>query len=278
MANLTLRDGAKLAYRDEGSGRPVLFLHGWGMRGDYFDGQLAALAARFRVIVPDLRGHGASSPVDDGHGFDVLVEDVMELFMALGLDDVTLVGWSMGAMLSWGLLSGRESGRITSLVTVDMVPRLLNDEQWQFGLRQGRDAGAFSGAVERMRQDWPAFTRVFVPRIFAKDRLEQRKSVVDRVIADTEMNDPASMVRLWNSMVEQDFREALSYIEIPCLVTYGALSQLYSEAASSWVAGQLRNAHAQRFAESGHAPHLEETDLFNDKVMAFAEQSGRMLA
>ena len=251
-----------------------MLLHGWGMQGQFFDQQFAALSPDFRVVVPDLRGHGRSSSVLQGQNLSTLVDDVNELLINLKLSESMLIGWSMGAMVAWSVMQGAAADRIAGLVTIDMVPRLLNDTDWKFGLRDGRDASVFSPVAKRMVEDWPGFTRFFVPRIFAAGHSDERKAIADRIVNETEKNDPESMARLWMSMANQDFRSSLSKIDTPALVVHGAQSQLYSEAANAWVADQMPNARRVAFADSGHAPHIEEPDRFNREIKKFADEIG----
>ncbi len=272
MTLLNLKDGGHLKYKDAGSGPPIVLLHGWGMCGEFFGKQVADLSSRFRIVVPDFRGHGDSSHLVDGQDLPTLVADVTELIVSLDLSQAILVGWSMGAMVAWGVMQTNEAGRISGLATIDMVPRLLNDEDWQFGLRREHDANNSSRAVDRMRSDWTGFTRNFVPRIFARGDAAESKQMIDSMVKVVQQNHPESMARLWESMAEQDFRTQLGDIEIPVLVTYGQLSQIYSEEASEWLADELPNARRVGFADSGHAPHLEEPDLFNQEIEKFADE------
>lgn len=273
MNILELKDGGHLAYEDEGAGRPIVFLHGWGMQSTYFKAQIAALSPQFRVVVPDLRGHGQSSHLEDGQGLPTLVDDVAELLVHLDLSQALVVGWSMGAMVTWGLLQHKESARVSALVSIDMVPRILNDEAWTFGLRVGSDASVFSGVVKRMLADWPRFTRIFVPRIFAHESGAQQQALVDWMVAETEDNHPPSMAQLWMSIGDQDFRKDLVNLQLPTLIIFGRRSQLYRPEASEWLADNIANATRVGFANSGHAPHLEEPDLFNREIESFARQT-----
>lgn len=102
VAYFSGRDGAKLAYRQIGVGRPLVLLHG------YFStatvnwvryGHAAALAERgFRVMMPDLRAHGDSARPHDAAAYppDVLADDGFALLEHLGLDDYDLGGYSLG--------------------------------------------------------------------------------------------------------------------------------------------------------------------------------------
>ena len=91
------RDGVEIFYKDWGSGRPVVFIHGWPLNGDAWQDQLKAVAdAGFRGIAHDRRGHGRSTPVFDSYDFDTFADDLNDLLTGLDLRDVTLVAHSMG--------------------------------------------------------------------------------------------------------------------------------------------------------------------------------------
>ncbi len=86
-------DGGAIAYDTVGAGAPVVLLHGGLLDRRMWDDQLPALAGRYRVIRVDSRGHGASSAVDGPYSN---VEDLHAVLTALGIDDVVLVGLSLG--------------------------------------------------------------------------------------------------------------------------------------------------------------------------------------
>lgn len=103
-------DGAKLAWREVGEGRPVILIHGLFSNADtnwIRYGHAAVLAARgFRVIMPDLRAHGDSAKPHDAAFYpsDVLATDALALIAHLGLGDYDLVGYSLGARTSLRML------------------------------------------------------------------------------------------------------------------------------------------------------------------------------
>jgi len=104
------RDGVELAWRETGAGRPVVLLHGlFGNGAMLADGRLARslAAAGRRVILPDLRAHGASGHPHDPACYppDVLADDGLALIEQLGLDDYDLGGYSLGGKLVLRLLA-----------------------------------------------------------------------------------------------------------------------------------------------------------------------------
>lgn len=267
--SLQLGDGKRLAYSDAGTGRPLVLLHGWAMSGDLFVPQIEALAGRFRVVVPDLRGHGQSSRLDPADGLSQLADDLEALLYHLDLDDAILCGWSMGAMVAWDHLLRHRGGRIAGLVVIDMSPRVANDEHWTLGTLGGRDEADAVHMMADMRSDWYGFCSRFVPRIFAENA---DAALIGAALAAARANDPASMAQLWGSMIQQDFRASLPRIELPTLIVTGARSQLYSSGTGTWLQGASTRAQRAELAHSGHAPHLEEPARFNRLIQDFSEE------
>lgn len=222
-------------------------------------------------MAPDLPGHGASAAFPPGVEFGWLADRLADLIGELQLRDCCLVGWSLGAMVAWDLLRRHPGVPVSGLVTIDMVPRLLNDASWRYGLRTGSDHHAFDRNIRWMLDDWPGYTELFISRIFARDCEARQSGLLARARSAAAMSDPSSMARIWAQMVEQDFRDDLATIRLPTVVATGALSQLYGKPASDWIVRRMPNARSLVFEASGHAPHLEEPEAFN---RALAEIAG----
>lgn len=113
------RDGAQLAYRQTGSGRPLILLHGFmGTGSSWLDrGPGGLLAERgFRLFLPDFRGHGQSARSDSPLAYppDVLADDGLALigYLGLGPGEYDLGGYSLGGRIAARLLArGAEPGR-----------------------------------------------------------------------------------------------------------------------------------------------------------------------
>jgi pimeloyl-ACP methyl ester carboxylesterase len=270
MHTIDLKNGKQLAYRDQGQGPVMLLVHGWGVSGDLFDEQVQGLSGRFRMVVPDLPGHGASGTYPDDAQFSSLADAIAQLIENLRLESVCLVGWSLGAMVCWDLLSRYKDLDVSSLVTIDMVPRLLNDGDWLFGLRTGLNHHAFDRDIEMILEDWPAYTELLAPRWLGPGAGDALPELLARVKAAASSNQARSMANIWGQLVEQDLSPELAKIHVPALVIMGGQSALYEVPAGDWIVKQMPTASLEVFPESGHAPHLDQPQRFNELLANFA--------
>jgi pimeloyl-ACP methyl ester carboxylesterase len=166
MPYVEMSDGARIYYRDEGTGPMVLLVHGGTGTGDYdWEYLRPTLARRFRVITPDLRGHGRSSDPQWQLSLDSIAQDMLDVVQPLGQRPAAVVGFSMGgtAMLRhlcrWpataevfvgiGLSRTGDPSRVQPIVT----------GPWPAELRalqhdHGADADHWRRLRERMAASW----------------------------------------------------------------------------------------------------------------------------
>lgn len=268
MQHFTASDGARIAYRDEGAGRPIVLLHGFMAHGGFFRGQ-APLVATHRLIAIDLRGHGGSRA--NGHAPDVerIAADVAELAAALDLRNAIGVGWSLGATVLWHVLAGAASARFAGAVIVDMTACVRNGAGWSLGLSPETCAARTTA----IRDDFATFAAGAGQAMFAQPIAAGMREIADWASAEFARNDPEAMAAIWCSLVDQDMRALIAGIRQPTLIVHGAQSQLYGEDTATHLVATLPDARALRFGASGHAPHLEEPEAFN---RALAEFAGRL--
>jgi pimeloyl-[acyl-carrier protein] methyl ester esterase len=258
-------DGAQIAYEDFGTGRPLLLLHGLMAHREFFQFQ-NPLADEFRLISLDLRGHGQSRRKDEPVTIEQMVDDVAAFVEALDLHDAIGVGWSLGAVVLWGLLAGREANRFAGAVIVDMTPKVVNDGDWDLGLTEE----LCEARRVAIRDDFEAFATAAGHAIFAQPLDARAEGLAPWSGTEFARNDSATMSVLWDSLAGQDFRPALAEIGQPALIIHGAQSQLYRPGTADYLVTAMPHARALAFARSGHAPHIEQPDLFNTTIRDFA--------
>src|SRR5947199_5650540 len=97
MTTITAKDGTRIYYKDWGSGRPVVFSHGWPLSADAWEDQMLFLGDRgYRCIAHDRRGHGRSDQPSNGNDMDAYAGDLAQLLETLDVKDAMLVGHSTG--------------------------------------------------------------------------------------------------------------------------------------------------------------------------------------
>lgn len=270
MGQLVLNDGLTMAYADQGEGRPLLLVHGWGASGRFFHPQQSALENDFRIITPDQRGHGATPAPDTALSVELLAADLTALADRLDLKDAIAVGWSMGAMVLWRALPLGLADRLAGMVVVDMTPRIVNDADWKLGLKGGYDLRTASAARQAMLADWPAFGAAMARSITAEGLEAGRRRLIEWVALAVARNAPEPLSHLWGSLAEQDFRGDLAGFDLPTVIAHGERSQLYPVETSLYLEARLPDTRRVGFERSGHAPHLEEPEAFNQLIKEFA--------
>ena len=271
-SSLRLRDGNVLSFFDQGSGDPLVLVHGWAVTADYFSGIISRLSGEFRVICPDLRGHGQTPAGQAALDIELLADDLQDVIEQLDLTNVVVLGWSMGAMVAWRHGLKYPDGRVCGHIIEDMTPRVLNGADWSLGMSNGLDAESSARAVRAMQRDWPAYAEAFTPKIYSRQCAQTDESLIGRTRGDIQTRDPEAMSALWSAMVKEDFRAELPALKVPTLVTFGGRSDAYGPETSRYLVDSLPNAELKAFSHSGHAPHLEEPEEFSDAVIAFAHR------
>jgi pimeloyl-[acyl-carrier protein] methyl ester esterase len=266
----TASDGARIAYRDEGAGAPLVLLHGLLAHGGFFRGQ-APLAESHRLITIDLRGHGESPANGHAPSVERIAADVGELVAALDLHDAIGVGWSLGATVLWQVLAGPQGERFTGAVVIDMTARVLNDGTWSLGLTPE----ACAARRVAIRDDFHAFAVNAGEAIFAQPVRAEHRDLAAWAGSEFARSDPAAMAAVWDSLIEQDMRPALPGLAHPTLIVHGGESQLYGDGTAAQLVASLPDARSERFDRCGHAPHLEEPERFNLLLSAFAARLSR---
>src|SRR5262249_39286170 len=123
---ITLRDGVNIFYKDWGTGQAIVFSHGWPLSADDWDAQMLFFGMRgYRVIAHDRRGHGRSTQTWDGNEMDTYADDLSQLFEALDLKNIVMVGHSTGGGEVARYLGRHGTKRVAKAVLIGAVPPLM---------------------------------------------------------------------------------------------------------------------------------------------------------
>ncbi|MCG7573184.1 alpha/beta fold hydrolase [Phaeobacter sp. CNT1-3] len=246
---------------------PVLFLHGWAMRGDLFADVARRLGPDFVCHMPDMPGHGAAA--DQVGGLEACA-DVAAAWIDR-LDRPIVVGWSMGAAIAWRLIERIGSSGMRGLVTIDMSPRMLPDQGWTQGLI-ARDAEAIRATAARIVPGWNRMASSIANSMFAEgsDPVPTREEITLFLRAQ----DPANLRPVWEELVEADARDVVRKIDVPYLVCAGGQSGLYPRSTAQWLVDAAPDATLALIEQAGHSPHLEQPEAFCDAIRRFVAAKG----
>ncbi len=257
------------ALTDIGTGRPLVFLHGWSVDRTFFSAQAALADEGFRVVVPDQPGHG-DRPIGQVPPTMAGLADALDGLLAeAGLAPAVLVGWSMGAMVALEHISRRGTAGIAGLVIVDMTPKVANGADWTYGLTGGQEIADALATADRMESNWPLYAPRIARAMFAADR-EDSAALIRRAADSIATCDPVVMAALWRSLVLADHRATIESLPVPVLAIASTRSQLYGPAVAGWIAGAAPRGEAVLIEGTGHAPHIEDPGAFNAAVARFA--------
>ncbi|MGH2794978.1 MAG: alpha/beta fold hydrolase [Actinomycetota bacterium] len=109
--------GLRTYYEVSGEGEPLILLHGGMMTAETFDMQTPALASKYKVYLPERRGHGRTPDVEGPFTFEAMANDTIAFMDAVGLDSANLVGWSDGAIVAM-TVAVRRPERVRKLVYI----------------------------------------------------------------------------------------------------------------------------------------------------------------
>jgi pimeloyl-ACP methyl ester esterase len=266
MAFLETTAGASLHYDEIGSGRPLVFLHGWAMSGRVWRFQ-QNLADSRRLIFLDQRGHGQSSPAP-GYTVEDFAADLELFFEKLDLENAVLVGWSMGVQVALKAYPALRS-RLDALVLVGGTPRFTACEDFP----HGQAPLEVKGMGLRLRRDYQKTMGDFFKGMFAAGEMDnaQYQRIVHEIVMGGRSADPDAARQALQVFSVADLREELVSIDRPVLLVHGELDTICPAAASVYMAERLPGATLKLMAGCGHAPFMTRPDEFNLIVREFLE-------
>ena len=269
LASAVSSDGTAIAYRVLGdpAARPLVLIHGWAQSSSSWGTELlGALAQRFRVVAIDLRGHGHSD-VPAG-GYDSArqwADDVESVLDSAGIGEdagAILLGWSYGGVVVSDYLAARGEGRVDGIVLCGAFTSLSRSAGGAIGpaMKEVTSGGAFD---EKPSVALAAFTS------FGKAMMRSGSGADgQRILGLSLSTPPAVRQALLTRKVDND--DTLRGLTIPALVLHGAHDGVVLPSAGRANAEMIPDGRYVEFAESAHAPFLEDTPRFLAELDDFA--------
>jgi pimeloyl-ACP methyl ester carboxylesterase len=268
MPTITSSDGTRLNYVEAGdpAARPVVLIAGFKAAATTWSYQVKPFArAGLRVIAFDRRGHGASEIGPDDHTMDRHGADIHDLLRELELDDVTLVGQSMGGNAIWSCVRQFGTGGIRDIVIVDQTPKMLNTADWPFGFydydASNVDTLFSNGIPDPGRHPAKSKGLVRIARVLkAMDLPKGGKPTFT-----------AAELELLDDHAKRDWRTTVAEADVPVFFIAGAESEFWPSEHAAASAALNPRASSTVIERDGHAANIEQPGRFNTELLGFLQ-------
>ena len=255
-----------LAYREVGSGRPLVLLHAFPLSSAMWLEQRNGLASHCRVITPDQRGFGGSPLGTDPPDLDLAADDVASLLDKLDLERVALGGLSMGGYVAMAFLR-RHPDRVQALLLADT--KATADPE---AARANRERIAAS--VEADEASTVLVDEV-LPTLLGSTTVARRPLVAGRVRGLVQAAPAPAVAWAQRAMAPRpDSFATLQAFDRPALVVVGEEDALSPPADAEAMAAALPHGRLVRVPEAGHLTAVETPEAFNAAVAGFLAELG----
>ncbi|WP_367105522.1 alpha/beta fold hydrolase [uncultured Psychrobacter sp.] len=262
-----------LYYEVQGSGKPVVLIHGWPLSGRAWESQLFALVeAGYQVITYDRRGFGQSSKPWEGYDYDTLAQDLKALMDELNLQDAAIVGFSMGGGEVARYLGKFGSERVSKAVLASAVPPyLFKADDNPDGALEEADIQEFLDGVSGDRIAFlNDFTKNFFTPADGKLLVSKPMRLYNRDIAA--FASAKATYDCVKSFAYTDFRDDLEKFDVPTLVIHGDADQIVPLEASGQRSHEMINDSQLHVVKGGpHGINVTHAKEFNEALIKFLD-------
>lgn len=255
--------GIRLAYDDNGSGLPIVFLHAFPLNRSMWSTQVTALSTQCRTIAVDFRGHGESDAPLWSFSLEQYASDVAALLDHLHIPQAVLVGLSMGGYVS--LVFSRKYGdRLLGLVLADTRAQQDSPET-----RTGR----FHLAQTAYTQGTDAVANIMLPKLLGPTSLKSKPELVEQIRRTIQQTPVSGILVDLMAMAERgDSVAQLSAIHCPTLVLIGEEDHTTPLVDAQLMASHIPDARLGIIPSAGHLSNCEQPASFNEFLRGFVEE------
>jgi 3-oxoadipate enol-lactonase len=253
-------NGVSMNYILEGpADAPVLTLsHSLAADLSMWDPQIPALAARYRVLRYDTRGHGGTDATAGPYSLGQLAQDARALLAALGIDRTHWIGLSMGGMIGQSLaLSAPDL--FASLTLCDTSSRIPAEAKPMWAER----------IVTAERHGLESLVEPIIGRWFTPPFVIERKDVVDSVRAMIRATTPTGFVGCSHAIAALDLTEKIDAIKLPTLIVVGEEDPGTPVAASRVINEKIAGSELVIVKSASHLSNVEQPEAFTRALTVF---------
>ena len=264
------KDGTRIFYKDWGSGRPVVFSHGWPLDADAWDSQMLFLVQKgFRVIAHDRRGHGRSDQPATGNNMDTYADDLAAVLDALDIKGATLVGHSTGGGEVARYIGRHGTKRVAKAVLIGAVPpTMAKSAAYPNGLPLEVFDGIRKGVADNRSQFYKDLAVPFFG--FNRPNAKVSQGTIDAFWSQGMAGGILGQYLCIKEFSEVDYTEDLKKITVPTLILHGDDDQIVPiDNAAKLSAKIVKNATLKVYPGASHGMCVINADQVNADLLAF---------
>jgi non-heme chloroperoxidase len=248
--------------QDWGSGNPVFLVHGWPLSSRMFEYQIPALVTHgFRVVAMDLRGYGLSSTPWAGNDYDTWADDIGRVIRALGLQNVTLVGFSLGGAIAAHYVATDSTSRVSKLLLcAAAAPCMIKKADNPNGV----PAELWNDFIEAEITDRAKFKHTFNANFFATPVSPELSHWFEAIGMEV---DAHASLRGLEELRDRDLRSELGKIRVPTRILHGVNDRVVPFGLGVEQQRLIAGSELVRFERSGHGLFFDEKDKFTAELL-----------
>ncbi|NCO52098.1 MAG: alpha/beta fold hydrolase [Deltaproteobacteria bacterium] len=248
-----------------GQGLPLVLLHGWSMSHAVFAELAACLQNDFRLVIPDLPGHGRSETVAPST-LSAMLTRLTDVFALELREPFALLGWSLGGQLAqhWAVA---EAARLRRLILLSTTPRFCAGNDWLHGL----PVGALRLLRRNLQQAYFATLGHFFDEQFKTEALSpaRRREILAFAVRPVGPPPLAQALESLDLLAQADLRPFSAHIQTPTLVIHGQDDVIIPHGAGDFLAAQIPGAQMLSLPATGHAPFLSHPEHLARSIRKF---------
>ena len=252
-------EDVRINYNLNGTGPPIVLLHGWLCNRTFWKEQLSILSVDHQVLSLDLRGHGESDSPERGYDLETLAHDVHTVINTLGLRPTTMVGHSMGGIVAQHMAINYPED-IAGLILVTTTGAAAEDTLISKRIIAAANELGYESALLQHYIDWfHPTTNINLMKWVIGQMLLTPKHVARRLVA---------------AFGNTDFRDHIKHIDTPTLVLGASSDVSTPESRSRELFHLIPKANLTVIEDAGHFVQLERPHQFNGAIRQFLSESG----
>lgn len=270
MAFIETNDGTNLFYKDWGTGKPIVFVHGWCINCDSWEYVMNALPQYgVRCVAYDQRGCGRSDQPWTGYDYNSLADDLATLINQLELNEITLVGHSMGCGVITRYLTKLGGDRVARVVMLGTTTPLGGKPEENSSEAERLH---FDNMVAAIQKDRARYVSELAPGFLGVERSNDMASraLIDWGVGLTLQASPRAAVAMLRSTFESDQRRELANITVPTLILHGDADQSSPLAVTGEkTAAIVPDSQLKVYKGQAHGFYITDAERVNEDVLTF---------